>query len=399
MTIRCISKIVSSMMAAAALVVAGPLSTAAADESTAPVTVISTSTSTRAVSSDPQIRNSTLGYYEYIGAEDAVAWFDQVRADPSRAQYLRLGDKNSATSLDNAIKAAVALKHGNTLRTTDNNFHGLDPLRVSHLMTAMAETASDVMYSKSSMEHQNYDPFAYGDYTSAGQNIAFGYLDPYAGWYLKEKAAYDLHIRDENIVGHYLNITNSAYNITGYGISGSYAAQNFAGSSSDRGVTVDAYIASLVNYKLLVANSDNDSPKPEQGGMETPVYRLYNPNNGLHHYTTSKSETDDLVSLGWRYENVSFTVSSKGYPVYRVYNPNNGTHHYTMSLTEARSLIDNGWHDEGLAWHVSDNGNVPVYRLYNPNNGEHVFTTKFDEYEQVGAAGWTQESVAWIALK
>lgn len=399
MTIHSISKAAVSLAAVAALTVAGPVSTAFADENPVSDSTISAFTSMKSVSSDSQIRNSMLGYYEYIGAEDAVAWFDQVRADPLRAQYLRLGDANSATSIDNAIKAALALKRGNVLRTTDNNFRGLAPLRVSYLITAMAETASDEMYSKNSMEHQNYNPFDYGSYTSAGQNIAFGYLDPYAGWYVEEKAAYDFHIRDENVVGHYLNITNSAYNVTGYGISGSYAAQNFAGSSSDKGVTVDAYIASLVNYKLLVANSNDGSSKPEQGGTETPVYRLYNPNNGLHHYTTSKSETDGLVAAGWRYENVSFTVSSKGYPVYRVYNPNNGTHHYTMSQTEARSLISSGWRDEGIAWHISDNGDVPVYRLYNPNSGEHVFTTNFDEYENVGAVGWTQESVAWIALK
>ncbi|MBT1173523.1 hypothetical protein JS528_09260 [Bifidobacterium sp. MA2] len=402
MTIRCISKAIAAVAAVAALAVAGPVSAASADETAAPATTIAVSASAKSLDSDPQIRNSMLGYYEYIGAEDAVAWFEQVRADPSRAPYLRLGEANSATSIDNAIKAALSVKHGNTLRTNDNNFRGLAPLRISHLLTAMAETASDWMYSKGSMQHQNYNPFDYGDYSAAGQNIAYGYLDPYAGWYFTEKAAYDLGSRNENIVGHYLNLTKSGYTVTGYGDTGKYSAQNFAASSSDKGLSVDAYVASLVGYKLLIANysgGSDGSSKPEQGGTETPVYRLYNPNSGLHHYTTSKAETDHLVSVGWRYENVSFTVSSKGYPVYRVYNPNDGTHHYTMSQAEARSLIRSGWNDEGIAWHVPGDGSIPVYRLYNPNNGEHVFTTSFTEYEKVGASGWTQESVAWIALK
>lgn len=388
------------VIAAIALSVAGTATASAAEPNSTIVT--NTASTSRTISSDPQIRNSMLGYYEYIGAQDAVAWFDQVRADPSRAQYLRLGEANSATSIDNAIKAALSVKHGNTLRTNDNNFRGLALLRVSHLLTAMAETASDWMYSKGTMQHQNYNPFDYGSYSAAGQNIAYGYLDPYAGWYFAEKTAYDLGSRNENVVGHYLNLTSSSYNVTGYGDTGKYAAQNFGGSTSDTGMSVDAYVASLVGYKLLIAHSNGSGStpsEPDDNGTETPVYRLYNPNDGLHHYTTSKKESDHLVSVGWRYENVSFTVSSKGYPVYRLYNPNDGTHHYTMSRQEADSLVRVGWNDEGIGWHVPGNGTVPVYRLYNPNNGEHVFTTSFNEYESVGSKGWTQESVAWIALK
>ena len=29
------------------------------------------------------------------------------------------------------------------------------------------------------------------------------------------------------------------------------------------------------------------------------MYRLYNPNSGEHHYTTSRSERDNLISIGW----------------------------------------------------------------------------------------------------
>lgn len=386
-------KVLASLAAMAMLAVAAPVSMASADDA-APAQD-ATTVASRALSDDPQVRDSMLGYFEYIGAEDAVAWFDQVRADPSRAKYLRLGEPESATSIDNAIKAALSAKRGNLLRTTDSNFRGLAPLRVSNLLTAMAETASDWMYSNGRLEHQNANPFEYGDYSSAGQNIAYGYLDPYAGWYLKEKALYDLHVRDEDRVGHYLNLTSSDFTLTGFGGTGRYDAQNFASSSSDKGRSTDAYIASLVGYKLFVAHNGN---RPEQGGKATPVYRLYNRNNGLHHYTTDKAESDRLVALGWKYEDVSFTASSKGYPVYRLYNGNDGTHHYTLSEQEAASLERAGWDNEGIAWHIPDNGTVPVYRLYNPNSGEHLFTTSFSEYASVGNSGWVQESVAWIAL-
>ena len=40
----------------------------------------------------------------------------------------------------------------------------------------------------------------------------------------------------------------------------------------------------------------------------TPLYRLYNPNTGYHHYTTSDNERNVLLSIGWMSEGVAFYV-------------------------------------------------------------------------------------------
>lgn len=129
------------------------------------------------------------------------------------------------------------------------------------------------------------------------------------------------------------------------------------------------------------------------------VYRLYNPNSGLHHYTTSTVERDSLVTAGWNYENVSFRVSSsQGTPVYREYNPNDGNHNWTQSAYEHETLVSLGWKDEGVAWYQSSEATAPVYRLYNPNSGEHVYTMSKDEYDSVCAVGWQGEGVAWYSL-
>ncbi len=37
-------------------------------------------------------------------------------------------------------------------------------------------------------------------------------------------------------------------------------------------------------------------------------------------------------------------------PVYRVYNGNDGNHHYTMNANEALALISMGWKNEGIAF-------------------------------------------------
>jgi uncharacterized repeat protein (TIGR02543 family) len=144
------------------------------------------------------------------------------------------------------------------------------------------------------------------------------------------------------------------------------------------------------------------APKPALG-TPTPVYRLYNQNSGLHHYTTSAQERDALVKLGWNNEGTSFNAAKQGSasglkPVYREYNPHNGNHNWTLNPSEHKTLVGLGWKDEGVAWYANPAGPVTVYRLYNPHSGEHIYTTSAKEYAAVGKAGWHQEGTAWKGL-
>ncbi|WP_165776732.1 Ig-like domain-containing protein [Bifidobacterium simiarum] len=149
---------------------------------------------------------------------------------------------------------------------------------------------------------------------------------------------------------------------------------------------------------------------------QVPVYRVYNRNSGLHHYTINKAENDMLVRLGWRDENrggSAFITVSKdtpgAKPVYREYNRRSGNHNWTLNKKEHDMLVRLGWKDEGIAWYTSPTGR-DVYRLYNPKpyhkpkngrgngGGEHVYTTSYAEYRAVVAAGWRGEGVAWKSL-
>lgn len=132
----------------------------------------------------------------------------------------------------------------------------------------------------------------------------------------------------------------------------------------------------------------------------TPVYRVYNPNSGLHHYTTDSWERNHLLDQGWRSEGVAFYVSASktDTPVYREYNPNDGNHNFTTDWYEHDFLIKMGWRSEGIAWYQSDNATNNIYRLYNPNSGEHVYTTSKWEYDSVIKAGWRGEGIAWKSL-
>lgn len=129
-----------------------------------------------------------------------------------------------------------------------------------------------------------------------------------------------------------------------------------------------------------------------------PVYRVYNPNSGLHHYTTNDTERELLVSIGWNDEHIAFYASTAGQNVYRLYNPNDGNHLWTMNRAEYNHLASIGWNPEKTAWQVPSSGGIPVYRLYNPNSGEHLYTTNGNEYASLPVHGWKQENVAWNSL-
>ena len=92
---------------------------------------------------------------------------------------------------------------------------------------------------------------------------------------------------------------------------------------------------------------------------KTPVYRLYSGTD--HHYTTDASERDMLVRAGWKSEGIGwYSDDARGTPLYRQFNPNvnpsaprnnSGSHNYTTSKTEHDRLVAIGWKGEGIAWY------------------------------------------------
>ncbi len=110
---------------------------------------------------------------------------------------------------------------------------------------------------------------------------------------------------------------------------------------------------------------DTDDPDifAGTGDLEI-VYRLYNRGNGDHLYTTSAEEVAALVQLmpnneGWVSEGMAFLApTSSDVPVYRLFNPNMkadggaGSHLWTTSVTEKDTLVDLGWSYEDVAWYA-----------------------------------------------
>ena len=146
--------------------------------------------------------------------------------------------------------------------------------------------------------------------------------------------------------------------------------------------------------------------------LESPIYRLYNPNSSEHFYTASFEENSFLEKAGWKTEGLAWYGAGKeesaGLPVYRLYNPNAGDHHYTTDENEYAILAGKGWRQEGIAWHTLNPASDAesglegaasgiIYRLYNPNaqSGAHHFTASQSEREYLIHLGWKDEGQAF----
>lgn len=138
---------------------------------------------------------------------------------------------------------------------------------------------------------------------------------------------------------------------------------------------------------------------------ETPTYRFYNTLNGVHVYTSSETERDDILFdlPQYTYEGPVFSTPAQGDPeavaVYRFYNGNvpGGAHFYTTSVTERDQIVANAgqspylanMHLEGIGLYAYDHmvaGASAVYRFFNgnvPGGGAHFYTSSQTEYQQI----------------
>ena len=141
------------------------------------------------------------------------------------------------------------------------------------------------------------------------------------------------------------------------------------------------------------------------GKLLMPRYRLYNPNNFHHHYTTDANEYNALENLGWIQEgagcyllNGKVTIESvEAVPYYRLYNPSSFEHHWTTDANEYNVLGTLSWIREGADGYVFASpvtGSEPLYRLYNPNTGLHQWTIDTNEKNVLIGLGFIDEGIA-----
>lgn len=217
-----------------------------------------------------KLPQGAVAYFGDKGASQAV----KVLTDPTVTEYLDAihnGAKGDATTLDNMIEALKFIQEANQLRAKE----GLQPLKVSD--TLMAQAMADADYANNNVNHPLQFP--------ASENLAWGYTDPFNGWYDTEKSMYEKDMSDGVLdckasdgkpvkpcaYGHYTTLVNTDFTLTGFGVSqngnitgigGNTHSQLFTenangiGSDAGRIMDVDAYLTDLTAYRDSLTGAD-----------------------------------------------------------------------------------------------------------------------------------------------
>lgn len=129
-------------------------------------------------------------------------------------------------------------------------------------------------------------------------------------------------------------------------------------------------------------------PLPSTGRSN--VYVLRNGSRYIH--TSSITELDNAIKLGYIYERVLSTFNSAvlGTPVYRLQTRNG--YFYTTNISEKTLATQTfGMTDEGIVYYLDESSNS-IYRLYNSNQNRYYYSDSIGEVMQmVNTSGWRFE--------
>lgn len=256
----CRAVCLAGVLLAALLAVARPCAATAAElelpEGEASFRLMATTGSRTKVYSYDQ---GSLGFFDYIGSEDALGVVSISQQDPVLGPYQDVsaaGQRTSAFNLDNMRQSIQILRWCNEIRRSC----GLSELRVDPGMMAISQC--QLNYSNPQINHSGVFLVA--------ENLAWGYPNPFDGWYDAERAIW---MRPENAaardwfyayaaqhgyndalnemdlspyaslsaqVGHYLNVVHPDYVLTGASfILNGTSFNNVSGQvfTSDRSIT------------------------------------------------------------------------------------------------------------------------------------------------------------------
>lgn len=216
------------LIALVAVPMAQPVAAIAAEQASSP----EATAGVQPLASSQSYLAGSRGFFEHIGASEAVQVIDKAPSLDVIGEYQSAspGSTSSAYNLDNMKTAITLMKKCNQLRAQN----GLDPLKVDPQLVAQGLACT------------NYSTVVWGhsqQYGNMGENLAWGYPDPFTGWYDNEKVEWekpensearvyyasladnpnqmsylrqkypDLYLK----VGHYLNIISPYYTHIGAG--------------------------------------------------------------------------------------------------------------------------------------------------------------------------------------
>ena len=129
------------------------------------------------------------------------------------------------------------------------------------------------------------------------------------------------------------------------------------------------------------------------------VFRFFRPDVGVHFYTASEAERDNVIENlpEFEFEGPSFVAAPPPAeeedpltgvePVYRFLNNNTGVHFYTIDEEERDAILElPNYTEEGIAYYgyeTEQEETIPLYRFYNPVVDSHFYTPSVAERDFV----------------
>lgn len=132
----------------------------------------------------------------------------QYRTTENIRPYTDPADNMDAAFLDNMKMAIDFISTANALRENDTTLGSAPALYVTHTLMAI----SQLCCNRSSSEPIHCKAY------NIGENLAWGYKDPFDVWYDEEKAMYLEGSRNNDEVGHYTSLMNPEFITTGFAI-------------------------------------------------------------------------------------------------------------------------------------------------------------------------------------
>lgn len=129
---------------------------------------------------------------------------DGQQAGKDYSKYTHIGAEHDTTNLENMKYAVDRLNMVNEYRK--KNHPNLNTLKVSSSMMAIAQWQTNA----------SRDYIGHSQAYNVGENLAWGYSNPFTGWYDDERKEYLNGNHNFHEVGHYLNIIDADYDVMGY---------------------------------------------------------------------------------------------------------------------------------------------------------------------------------------
>jgi myosin heavy subunit len=208
---------------------------------------------------------------------------------------------NSAYSITNIRKSLDLLDECNELRAK----HGASPLKFNYSLMAFAVYSNAV--GKYTHDHTLFHDSAVCDITSCGaENLAWGYDDPYDGWYYQEKKLADQGVTEYKRIGHYLNTINTSIKSAAIAYSSDGRAAEWSGSRSEGDASISEVRSALSDYTAAYEKALNDARSEAKTAEAKPdaVSEAENEVKSLREkfdeYTGYQNEMDDKYSMAYK---------------------------------------------------------------------------------------------------